>query len=80
MRNRTTGPRRVDDARTAAWHRQPVLWLGALLLAASLAGCVLMIVLGARYPDEALPTAGGEIMKVPLARPEPRADPAQAAQ
>ena len=47
----------------------PVLWLGAFVLAASLAGCVLMIILGARHPDEALPTAGGEIVHMPLARP-----------
>jgi hypothetical protein len=47
----------------------PVLWLGAFVLAASLAGCVLMIILGARHSDEALPTAGGEIVHMPLARP-----------
>ena len=34
------------EAASSAWYRQPVLWLGALLFAASLAGCVLMIVLG----------------------------------
>jgi len=54
-----------------AWHRQPVLWLGLAIFAASLAGCVWMIVLGARHADVPLPTAGGEIMKVPLARPAP---------
>lgn len=56
------------------WYRQPVLWLGAVLLAASLGGCVLMIVLGARYADEPLPTAG-QVFKIPLARPAAPPDP-----
>lgn len=37
------------------WHRQPILWLGFAILLASLAGCITMIVLGARYADEPLP-------------------------
>jgi hypothetical protein len=49
-----------------------VAWLGALLFAASLGGCVLMIVLGARHADEALPT-GGELMKMPLGEAPPAA-------
>lgn len=61
--------------RRGEWYRQPVLWLGAVLFAASLGGCVLMIVLGARYADEALPTAGGTSFKVPLARPPAPQDP-----
>jgi hypothetical protein len=36
----------------ARWYRQPILWLGAAIFAASLAGCVWMIVLGARHADE----------------------------
>ena len=61
-----------------AWYRQPILWLGLTLFAASLAGCVWMIVLGARHADMPLPTAGGDIMKMPLARPSPP-EPAQGA-
>ena len=72
-----TKPPHTEHARSA-WYRQPVVWLGALLFAASLGGCVLMIVLGARHADEPLPAAGGEIMKMPLARPAPPPDPAQA--
>jgi len=75
MQPRTLPPH--ADASRSAWYRQPVLWLGALLFAASLAGCVLMIVLGSRHADVPLPTAGGEIMKMPLARPPPPA-PVQA--
>lgn len=35
----------------SSWYRQPVLWLGAIVFVASLAGCVWMIVLGARHAD-----------------------------
>ncbi|RDI97375.1 hypothetical protein DVT68_16600 [Dyella solisilvae] len=38
------------------WYRQPILWLGVAIFAASLAGCVWMIVLGARYADKPLAT------------------------
>lgn len=43
----------ADDApaQAGAWYRQPVLWLGATIFAASLAGCVWTIVLGARHAD-----------------------------
>jgi hypothetical protein len=58
----------------AAWYRQPVAWLGILLLAASLAGCVAMIVLGVRHADEPVPTVGGQVFKVPAARPPPASD------
>ncbi len=71
-------PIRTEPRETAAavdWHDVPVLWLAIALFAASLAGCVLMIVLGARHVDVALPTAGGEIMKMPLARAPPASQP-----
>lgn len=50
-------PVEAAPARAGAWYRQPVLWLGAAILAASLAGCVWMIVLGARYADPSLENA-----------------------
>jgi hypothetical protein len=50
------------------WYRQPVLWLGGLILLTSLAGGVSMIVLGARYADPPLDGAGAQIMKMPLTR------------
>lgn len=79
MRNRTaTLPPRTEIADVRSWYRQPVAWLGLLLFAASLAGCVLMIVLGARHADQPLPTAGGEVAHMPLARPSAAADPPQA--
>ncbi len=59
----------------AAWYRQPVLWLGALLFAATIAGCIAMIVLGARYDDEALPTTGSTVLKMPAGRASPPGTP-----
>jgi hypothetical protein len=70
---RSTPAMPADRARDA-WYRQPILWLGALLLAASLGGCIGMIVLGLRHADEALPT-GGQLFKIPLARPTPPPPP-----
>ena len=49
-----------------AWFRQPVVWLGALILAASLAGCAAMIVLAWRHADAPVETGGGSVLKVPL--------------
>jgi hypothetical protein len=54
------------------WYRVPLLWLGAAILFASIAGCILMIVLASRYPDEPLPVGGEPLLKVPEAR-EPEA-------
>ena len=55
-----------DRPACAAWHRQPLFWLGSLILVASLAGCAWMIVLAMRYPDPALDTGSERILKVPL--------------
>jgi formate-dependent nitrite reductase membrane component NrfD len=53
----------------------PVLWLALGVFAASVAGCAVMLLLGARNADVPLPTAGGEIMHMPLARPSAAAGP-----
>lgn len=53
-----------------SWYRQPVVWLGALIFVASLAGCVWMIALGARHADEPVPT-GTTVFKVPTTTPAP---------
>ena len=65
MRNPTQGPERIS--RRAGAH-QPVVWLGGAIFLASLAGCVLMIVLGTTAADPPVPTPSGEILKVPLSR------------
>ena len=58
-----------------AWHRQPIVWVGAAVLAASIAGCVWLIVVAERYVDPPLPETGIEILKMPLARQQPTAEP-----
>jgi hypothetical protein len=57
----------------ARWYRQPVAWLGALVLLASLAAVAATIVVAQRFEDEPLPVAGERILKAPVTRP---ADPA----
>ncbi|HET7065379.1 MAG TPA: hypothetical protein VFI49_13995 [Rudaea sp.] len=49
------------------WYRQPVVWLGIALGAASLAGCVLMIVLAARHADPSIGAEGAlRVFDMPL--------------
>ncbi|HEX5305361.1 MAG TPA: hypothetical protein VFW82_04675 [Dyella sp.] len=43
-------PRPPAD-RSGAWYRQPVLWLGIAVFVASMAGCIWIIVIGARHHD-----------------------------
>ncbi|HNC69635.1 MAG TPA: hypothetical protein PKZ77_04030 [Pseudomonadales bacterium] len=55
------------------------MWLGIAVFVASLAGCIWLIVVGARYEDTAIP-AGNRVFGVPTgpAIPSPnRADPPQ---
>lgn len=56
------------------WYRQPIIWLGTAILVASLAGCVLLIILGARYADEPLPVEG-PAFRIPLATAPPATEP-----
>ena len=58
----------TNETTRGAWYRQPVVWLGALIFTASLAGCVWMIVLAARHADEPVPT-GATVFKVPTSTP-----------
>jgi hypothetical protein len=53
------------------WYQQPVLWLGIVLLLASLAGCISMIVIGAQYEDEPVLVEGERLLKMPAAHPDP---------
>ncbi len=57
-----------SEPRREAWYRQPVLWLGIGIFLASMAGCILMIVIGAGSVDPPLPVQGLEILKMPLRR------------
>jgi hypothetical protein len=65
MRSPTQSPERLSRH---ACVRQPVVWLGGAIFLASIAGCVLLIVLGATHADPPVPTPSGEILKVPLSR------------
>jgi len=62
----------------SAWYRQPVLWLGAFVFVASLAGCVWLIVVSVRYADTPLTTGTHAVLGVPVAAhsaPPPSTDP-----
>ena len=74
-------PADPTPAAAGAWYRQPVLWLGAAILVASLAGCVWMIVLGARHDDAPLDGAPRTLLHMPVqgmhdGEPAPAAGPA----
>ncbi|MEO8346905.1 MAG: hypothetical protein ABI607_14535 [Betaproteobacteria bacterium] len=53
-----------------AWYRVPVLWLGALVFVASLAGCLLTIVLALHGGDPPLAATGASVLRVPLDHPQ----------
>jgi len=58
-----------DADPSAAWFRQPIVWLGALILAATIVACIATVVLAWLHPDEPLPTGTTEVMKVPRGHP-----------
>jgi hypothetical protein len=64
-----SGPHADATDVAGRWYRQPVLWLGALILIASLAGIAVTIVVASRYTDEPLPVGDERILKTPMARP-----------
>ena len=70
----------TDKTNRSTWYQQPVVWLGALIFAASLAGCVWMIVLGARHADEPVATRGATVFKVPTNQPATPSEAPEAAQ
>jgi hypothetical protein len=56
------------------WCRLPVVWLGAAILLASIAGCIGLIISASRYPDEPVRLSGNELLRVPVTR-EPQRSP-----
>ena len=67
---------------TSAWYHQPVLWLGIAVFAASIAGCVWLIVVSVRYADTPLSSSSHAVFGVPAgahsaarAPPQPPPDP-----
>jgi len=51
------------------WLQQPVVWLGAAILAATIAACVVTIVLAVRHADTPLEATDRSVLKVPLRSP-----------
>ena len=49
-----------------AWFRQPVVWLGAAILVASIAACIITIVLAVRHADTPVESGSDNVLKVPL--------------
>lgn len=47
------------------WYRMTIVWLGAIIFAASLAGCIAVIVLATQFADEPLPFKGERVFRVP---------------
>ena len=70
-RNRTRRPSPRDDVMRSrdagAWFRQPVVWLGAAILVASIAGCIVTIVLAARHADTPVETGRRQRAEGPAA-------------
>lgn len=50
---------------TLRWYRVPVLWLGIVLLTASVAGCIGMILVAMQYPDEPVAVGSERLLKMP---------------
>ena len=50
------------------WYRQPVVWLGATILLASIAGCIGLMILASRYPDEPVEPSADKVLRVPVTR------------
>lgn len=68
----------VTDKPNSSWYRQPVLWFGIAIFAASIAGCVWLIVVSMRYADTPLPTSHA-VFGVPVSAHSTTAPPPQAA-
>ena len=49
-----------------AWFQQPVIWLGAAILVASITVCIITIVLSVRHADTPVETGSSNILKIPL--------------
>lgn len=59
----------APSGRDDAWYRQPILWLGAAIFTASLAGCAWMIMLALQNPDTVTQTPEHSVLGVPTHAP-----------
>lgn len=74
-------PVRSSGIATRGPWRQPVVWLGVLILLSSLVGCALTIWLATRYPDVPVAERVDAILRMPTHRADapmaaPTAEPA----
>lgn len=49
-----------------AWFRQPMVWIGGAIFAASLAACIATIVVAGRHVDAPVDARGSKVLGVPL--------------
>ncbi len=61
-------PLQSDPPHRGSWYSQPVVWLGIVVFAASIAGCIWLVVVGARYGDASIPIRD-QVFGVPTQRP-----------
>lgn len=59
------GSARPSVSGGAVWYRMPIFWLAVLMLVASLAGCIITIMIALGQPSDALGDDGERIFKVP---------------
>lgn len=54
-----------------SWYRSPIIWLAAALLVATIAGCVVTILVAVGQPADAVPGVGDTVFRVPIAHAAP---------
>ncbi len=56
--------------RTDSVFRLPIVWLALALFVATIAGCIVTIMIAVAQPDAALPDVGERLLNVPTAHTE----------
>ncbi len=59
----------TDVRAPTAWYRVPVVWLGILIFAVSIAGCLWIIVVSTQYHDEAVAAPAHAVLGMPVHPP-----------
>jgi len=67
MNTQPTGA--LAAARTDSAFRLPIVWLALALFVASIAGCIVTIMIAVAQPDAALPDVGERLLSVPMTAP-----------
>ncbi|HET6632881.1 MAG TPA: hypothetical protein VFG73_09275 [Rhodanobacteraceae bacterium] len=60
---------RTDATAAEAWYRQPIAWLGLLVFALSMAGCLWMIQVSLRHDETPRHGASVTLLGVPVPAP-----------